>query len=57
MLEKKLTAEAARKGLSKKAAGAYVYGSMQRTTNWKPGAKGPFHGKTASGHVTKNVAE
>lgn len=38
-LERKLKRAAAKKGLSKKRAGAYVYGTMQRVTNWKPSKK------------------
>lgn len=34
-LERKLMAQARKKGLSKKRAGAYVYGTM-RKTGWKP---------------------
>jgi hypothetical protein len=34
-LEKALKKEAAKKGLSKERAGAYVYGTM-RKTGWKP---------------------
>jgi hypothetical protein len=36
-MERKLMTEALKKGLSKKRTGAYVYGTMQKTTNWKPG--------------------
>jgi len=34
-LERKLKAQAKKKGLGKKRTGAYVYGSM-RKTGWKP---------------------
>lgn len=34
-LEKELKAEAAKKGLTGKRAGAYVYGTL-RKTGWKP---------------------
>ena len=34
-MERALKAQARRKGLSKKRAGAYVYGTM-RKTGWKP---------------------
>lgn len=34
-LERKLQAEARRKGLGKKRAGAYVYGTLRRL-GWKP---------------------
>lgn len=34
-LERKLKAEAKKKGLGKKRTGAYVYGTM-RKTGWKP---------------------
>lgn len=34
-LEEKLKREAKRKGLSKKRAGAFVYGTL-RKTGWKP---------------------
>ena len=38
-LERKLKAQAKKKGLSKKRTGAYVYGTMQKKTNWKPTGK------------------
>jgi hypothetical protein len=38
-LEDKLKREAAKKGLSKKRTGAYVYGTM-RKEGWKPKKKG-----------------
>ena len=38
-LERKLKAQAKKKGLTGKRADAYVYGTMQRTTSWKPGKK------------------
>jgi hypothetical protein len=38
-LEKKLKKEAKKKGLSKKRAAAYVYGTM-RKTGWEPGMGG-----------------
>lgn len=34
-MERKLKAQAKKKGMSKKRAGAYVYGTM-RKTGWKP---------------------
>ncbi len=34
-MERELLAEAKKKGLGKKATGAYVYGTM-RKTGWKP---------------------
>lgn len=34
-LERKLKAQARKKGFSKKRVGAYVYGTMRRT-GWKP---------------------
>lgn len=37
-LERKLKAEAKKKGMSKKRMGAYVYGTM-RKTGWKPSKK------------------
>ena len=37
-LEKKLKKQAKKKGLSKKKAGAYVYGTL-RKTGWKPKKK------------------
>lgn len=37
-LERKLKRTAKRKGLSKKRAGAYVYGTL-RKTGWKPKRK------------------
>lgn len=36
-LEKKLKKEAKKKGLTGKRADAYVYGTMQEKTDWKPG--------------------
>jgi len=36
-LEDKLKREAAAKGLKGDRFGAYVYGTMQRVTDWKPG--------------------
>lgn len=41
-LENKLKQEAAAEGLSGDRANAYVYGTMQKTTDWKPGKK-DFH--------------
>lgn len=38
-LENKLKLEAAKKGLTGKRAGAYVYGTLQSKSNWKPGKK------------------
>jgi len=38
-LERKLKKQAKKMGLSKKRAGAYVYGTLQKKTNWKPGKK------------------
>lgn len=38
-LEQKLKKEAKKKGLSKERTGAYVYGTMQKVTDWKPGQK------------------
>lgn len=35
--EDKLKREALRKGLTGDRAGAYVYGTLQQKTNWKPG--------------------
>ena len=35
-MERKLKAQAKKKGLGKKRTGAYVYGTM-RKTGWKPG--------------------
>ncbi len=37
-LERKLKAEAKKKGLGKKRTGAYVYGTL-RKTGWKPKGK------------------
>ena len=37
-LEDKLKKEAAKKGLKGKKKGAYVYGTLQKTTDWKPSA-------------------
>ena len=39
-LEMKLKKEAKKKGLSKDREDAYVYGTMQKVTDWKPGKKG-----------------
>jgi hypothetical protein len=38
-LERKLRKKAKAKGLSGKRADAYVYGTMQRVTDWKPRKK------------------
>jgi len=35
-MEKALKKQAKKMGLSKKRAGAYVYGTLQKKTNWKP---------------------
>jgi hypothetical protein len=35
-LERKLKAEAKQKGLTGDKANAYVYGTMQKVTDWKP---------------------
>jgi len=35
-MERKLRQEARKKGLTGKRADAYVYGTMQRVTKWKP---------------------
>lgn len=39
-LEDKLKKEAAKKSLHGERAGAYVYGTLQRVTSWKPGKRG-----------------
>jgi len=38
-MEKKLKEKARKKGLTGKRADAYVYGTMQKKTDWKPGKK------------------
>ena len=38
-MERRLKAEAKKKGLSKERTGAYVYGTMQEKTDWKPGGR------------------
>lgn len=38
-LERKLKQEAKKKGLGKKRAGAYVYGTLRAKTGWKPSKK------------------
>lgn len=38
-MEKKLKSQAKKKGLSKESAGAYIYGTMQAKTDWKPSKK------------------
>ena len=38
-LERKLKAQAKKKGFGKKRTGAYVYGTMRRVTGWKPKRK------------------
>lgn len=38
-IELALKKEAKKKGFSKERAGAYVYGTMQKLTNWKPKRK------------------
>lgn len=35
-LERKLKAQARKKGLGKKRTGAYVYGTMMKKTGWTP---------------------
>lgn len=35
-LENTLKTEATKKGLSGDSANAYIYGTMQKMTNWKP---------------------
>ena len=38
-MEQALLREAAKRGYSKKRTGAFVYGTLQAKTNWKPGKK------------------
>ena len=38
-MERRLKAEAKKKGMGKERAGAFVYGTMQKETDWKPGGK------------------
>ncbi len=38
-LEEKLKREARKRGLTGDRADAYVYGTMQRTTSWRPSGK------------------
>jgi hypothetical protein len=40
-IERKLKLEALKKGLKPKSKsfGSYVYGTLQKVTNWKPGKK------------------
>jgi len=38
-LERKLRTQARKRGLKGKRADAYVYGTMQRVTSWKPHKK------------------
>lgn len=38
-LERKLKREAAKKGLKGDRKNAYVFGTLQRVTSWKPGQK------------------
>lgn len=38
-MERKLKAQAKKKGFKGKKLGAYVYGTLQKLTNWKPGKK------------------
>lgn len=38
-LENKLKKQAKKKGYKGKRFGAYVYGTLQKITNWKPGKK------------------
>ena len=43
-MEKSLKREARKKGLKGKRANAYVYGTMQRKTSWKPsGSRNPLN--------------
>lgn len=39
-MEENLKREAAKKGLTGKRKDAYVYGTMQKKTDWKPGNGG-----------------
>lgn len=38
-MEKALKKSAKKKGLTGKRAGAYIYGTLQKLTDWKPGKK------------------
>ncbi len=38
-LERELRAEAKKKGLKGERADAYVYGTLQKVTSWRPGGK------------------
>lgn len=38
-MEKELKKEATKKGLTGDKAGAYVFGTLQKVTDWKPGKK------------------
>lgn len=38
-MEEALKKAAAKKGLKGKAKGAFIYGTMQEKTDWKPGQK------------------
>lgn len=38
-MERQLKATAKKRGYSKKRTGAYVYGTLQRRTSWKPKRK------------------
>ena len=38
-MERALKKKAKKLGLSKERMGAYVYGTMQKKTSWKPGRK------------------
>ena len=39
-LERKLKTQARKKGLKGDRAKAYVYGTLQKATNWKPAKRG-----------------
>jgi len=48
-MERKLKAEAKRKGLSKERTGAFVFGTMRNKANWKPSSKRKPKGRKAGG--------
>ena len=53
-LEEKLRREAEAKGLGKERMGAYIYGTMQKVTDWKPGKHMSHAAKKMRGQDCQN---
>jgi len=49
-LEQQLRREASQKGLKGEQYNAYVYGTLQKVTSWKPGKKSEKQGPRAKRH-------